>query len=352
MWRGELAPPVLVMISEEDSTLVNLGFRYKDGIGQNLLALSYTIAGFGLGIYLLFVHKEFLNGLGVLLLTHTLAYSAFFIHELIHGTIFQKTKTNLAFATMFSWMNGSCYANILDMKKKHLQHHANRADIISFDFRQFLQEHAVIRYVVLVLEWIHIPAVEFIMRTFVVLAPFTGKASSERRTKMIAMLLIRTLVFIEFAIVSLKAFILYWISYLLFVHFVRFIDAFQHTYDVFVMEQPIDNDTLRDRAYEDDNTYSNLISFRYPLLNLLTLNFVYHNAHHTKPGAPWHRLPQLHQTLYADRPAEHVIPFGTLLLNFHKYRLRRVVNDNYGEVETNQVENFTGAVGVSFLTAI
>ena len=48
---------------------------------------------------------------------------------------------------------------------------------------------------------------------------------------------------------------------------------------------------VADRQYEEDNTYSNLLSTRYPWLNLLVLNFCYHNVHHNKPSEPWYRLP-------------------------------------------------------------
>ena len=40
---------------------------------------------------------------------------------------------------------------------------------------------------------------------------------------------------------------------------------------------------LRDREYEQMNTYSNVTSLRHPWLNLLLLNFPYHNAHHEPP---------------------------------------------------------------------
>ena len=38
------------------------------------------------------------------------------------------------------------------------------------------------------------------------------------------------------------------------------------------------------------------------VLNLLLLNFSYHNAHHERPIEPWYRLPALHARLY---PGEH-----------------------------------------------
>ena len=40
-----------------------------------------------------------------------------------------------------------------------------------------------------------------------------------------------------------------------------------------------------------ENTYSNLISTAFPPANLLSLNFGYHNAHHTQPMTPWRAPP-------------------------------------------------------------
>ena len=112
-------------------------------------------------------------------------------------------------------------------------------------------------------------------------------------------------------------------------------------------------DKLRDRAYEQLNTFSNVVSLRWPSLNLLLLNFAYHNAHHEKPVAPWYRLPKLHEELYGDAYRQ-VVPMSELLSSFHRHRVRRVLSDDYGEFVDGpkRAENFYGAVGVSFLTAV
>jgi len=43
-----------------------------------------------------------------------------------------------------------------------------------------------------------------------------------------------------------------------------------------------------------------------------------------------------------------------LLGSFHRYRVRRVLDDDYGVVSEgpHKADNFYGAVGVSFLTAV
>ncbi|MHB9051662.1 MAG: fatty acid desaturase, partial [Thiomonas delicata] len=115
----------------------------------------------------------------------------------------------------------------------------------------------------------------------------------------------------------------------------------------------IPNEKVRDHDYEQHNTYSNLDSLGHPWLNLLLLKFSYHNAHHEKPTVPWYRLPTLHRELYADDGTQ-VLPMAGLLRGFHRHRVQRVLSDDYGVVTTgaDKAQDFYGAVGVSFLTAV
>ena len=58
------------------------------------------------------------------------------------------------------------------------------------------------------------------------------------------------------------------------------------------------------------------------MLNWLTLNFGFHNAHHARPTTPWYRLPALHFEMYGSDP-KHVIPLAAQLRLFHRHRLAR-----------------------------
>jgi fatty acid desaturase len=110
----------------------------------------------------------------------------------------------------------------------------------------------------------------------------------------------------------------------------------------------------RDRAFEQANTYSNVVSARWPVLNLLTLNFGYHNAHHERAAIPWYRLPALHRELFGAGRRE-LLPLPALLKTFHRNRLRRVLDDDYGQVAAEgrgRADGFIGAHGVSFLTVV
>jgi fatty acid desaturase len=152
----------------------------------------------------------------------------------------------------------------------------------------------------------------------------------------------------------LKALLLYFVAVLLQLHVLNFFDAFHHTFELYFVEA---NESLaldgRDRAYEQSHTYSNLISVRWPWLNLLMLNFCYHNAHHERPSLGWYRLPALHRQLFGtNSPA--VLPLPELLKTWRHNRVRRVFADDYGAVGAGRgrADQFIGTHAVSFLTVI
>lgn len=332
-------------------------FRHADGALPNTLALSVTVLGWPAGIWLLGQSAWWLNAIGVLLVTLTLTWSAYFIHEFAHQAIFRTPQANERWGVLMSWINGSCYARFDDLRRKHMRHHVERADVITFDVQGFLRAHPWVRRVVLALEWLHIPAVEFVMRGFVVALPFMGERKRDARGRVIGIALVRLAAWALLAWWSLKALLLYALAYLMFVHLLRFADCFQHTYDAYPIldDKPIPDDKLRDRAYEQANTYSDVVGLDAKWLNLVWLNFGFHNAHHERPVAPWYQLPALHRQLYADQSPQ-VVTVGELLRAYHRHRVTRVLAKDYGQVlppgTPHRGDGFIGAVGVSFLTAV
>ncbi len=330
-------------------------FRHPQGVMPNVIAIAYSVLGWAVGVWLLTRPELTLNIIGVLLTAHALVVGAYLIHECAHSTIFTSMTANDRLGMLLAWINGACLAHYRGLKEKHLRHHADRLDVVTFDYRAILRSAPRwTQRVVLALEWAYIPAVELLMRGLMIAAPFT-EANGEGRGRIVAILALRLAFFVALAVISVKAVLLYAVSYLLFVQVMRFMDAFQHTYDVFVTRslERAPAEKRRDKQYEYENTYSNLVSLGHPWLNLLVLNFPYHNAHHARSAAPWYELPALHRELYgtADR---QVIPCSTLLANYHKHRVDRVLADDYGVVEgeDNRAAGFIGAVGVSFLTAV
>ena len=331
-------------------------FRSPDGALPNLLALGYVLAGFPAGIALLATGPWWLNVAGVALTAHTLVAAAYFVHEFAHQSIFRSAEANNRWGTLMTWITGSCYAPFGALRRKHMRHHLDRADVLTLDYKLTLRSlPAGLQKLVLVLEWAYVPVVELLMHGFVMLIPFLREHRRDERPRVIAVFAVRAAAFGALGWYSPKALVLYAVCYMIMLHVLRFTDAYQHTYDAIAVLEggEIPNDKVRDRAYEQANTYSNLVSMGHPWLNLLLLNFPYHNAHHERPIAPWHELPRLH----AQRsPGEYtqVLPLRDLLRGYHRDRITRVTADDYGEVGVggNKADSFLGAVGVSFLTAV
>ena len=330
-------------------------FRHAGGAWPTLLTVTYTVLGWLVGVWMLTLPQISLNAVGVLLTAHTLIISAYLIHECVHQTLFATPAANDRLGKLCGWLNGACIANYAGLKKKHLRHHADRLDVVTFDYRATLKASpGWIRKAVLCLEWAYVPVIELMMRGMVIAAPFHFGTARDR-TRVVALLAVRVALFVGLAFVSIKALLLYAVAYFLFLHVLRFMDAYQHTYDVFPSRslEPAPADPRRNRRYEYENTYSNLVAVRWPWLNLLTLNFAYHNAHHARSGEPWYRLPALHHALYGENDPQ-VLPCRDLIGGYHRNRVTRVLAEDYGSVGTSgsRASQFIGAVGVSFLTAI
>lgn len=330
-------------------------FRHTDSLLPNMLALAYTLVGYAGGLWLMATATWPVALVGTLWFAHALIIAAYLFHEFAHGTLFTQPGANTRGGVLMTWLTGSCYAGYDNLRRKHMRHHMDRADVISLDTKALLHAApAALRRVMLVLEWAYVPAVELLMHAYVIALPFLRQERRADRGRVLVIVMVRGSFFAALGYVAPRALVLYAVAYLLMITVLRFTDAFQHTYDAFAIlaSEQVPADKLRDKAYEQANTYSNLASLRWPWLNLLWLNFPFHNAHHEKPTTPWYRLPALHRELYGEQPGQ-AIPMARLLLPFHRHRLKRVLADGYGEVDprAGHAAGFVGAVSVSFLTA-
>ena len=253
--------------------------------------------------------------------------AAYMVHECAHNTVFTNNKGNAILGGMLNWFTGACYGDYSDIRHKHFRHHIDRADVVAFDYRPRFAAHPMFMKILRGLEWLYIPAVEIVMHLLVLVVPFILPSRRHRRSRVLLVLLVRGSIFVMLASYAPRVIIFYPLAYLLFMTVMRFMDAHQHTYELFeTLESPAGEETKKfDRAFEHRNTFSNLISVKHPWLNLLVLNFGYHNAHHLKPTVPWYRLPAYHKEHVSNDPGR-VIPFLTQLRIYHKYRVSRVLH--------------------------
>ncbi|MGH8492471.1 MAG: fatty acid desaturase family protein [Moraxellaceae bacterium] len=331
-----------------------LKFKYADGLWPNTLALLYAFAAYGLGLFLITRPSLWLNIPGTLLLAHAMVIASYLVHECAHNTIFARNEDNARLGKILNWITGACYGSYEVIRRKHFRHHVDRADVVAFDFREHFRQRPWAARLMEALEWIYIPAQDIYMHLLVLAVPFQLESRRADRPRVIRTLLIRSALFSALAWQSPQILLLYPLAWMLCATVLRFMDAFQHTYDLLTtLEEPRGSGMKPhyDAAYEHRNTFTNVHSLQHPMLNLFTLNFGYHNAHHEKPAAAWHQLPALHHKLYGEDRTQ-VLPLKNQLIAFHRYRTKRLLNTDGGDTPILQDKgiSFVGVDGVSFLT--
>ena len=306
----------------------------------------------------------------IVVAAHSRVIAAYMVHECAHSSVFYEPEWNSALGVLMLWVCSCPYVDFVHLKKIHIAHHKDRADTISFDYRAEIRSlpPLVVR-AILALEYCFIPIVEVLVHLRTVLyplglyplAPHDPKISFRiKATALVGAAAILALWTVLYSHGGWLALVLHAIAAGLLIHVLSAHDAFQHTYTVLHVKPSSEQMYSmgpgdRTAKYEEENTFSNLISVRFPLCNMLSLNFGYHNAHHVQPMTAWYALPALHAKLYGKEQYinPQVLPFAELLRTWHENRVRRVLEDDYGTVGIGpgRANTFVGSLGVSFLTA-
>tara|TARA_R110001592_G_scaffold6509_1_gene34869 strand:+ start:8364 stop:9377 length:1014 start_codon:yes stop_codon:yes gene_type:complete len=326
-----------------------------EGMLPNTLAIGYVLLTYFGGWALLCVGTWWSLALGVLAVAHGMTIAAYLLHDCGHNALCKKVEHNTRIGRWMNVITGSHYGTYEDMRYKHMRHHVDNCEPVAFDYRAWLLERPALHKVVRGLEWCYIPGVELIMHGMLIAAPFVYESKKAQRGRVIRVTLLRLSVFALLIWFAPLAALGYAVAYCLFLTFLRFMDSFQHNYEIFYTLDTTDAKPpyKGNREYEEHNTYSNLISARWPWLNLLALNFSYHNAHHTKPNTAWYRLPAFHHSLYSDSCPQQLSMWGQVK-SFHQHRVGRVLAEEYGTADVCETVRDGKAVGVnalSFLTA-
>jgi fatty acid desaturase len=330
-------------------------FREPEGALPNTLALGYTLGAYALGLSLLCGSGAASAVLGVLLTAHGMFIAAYLLHEAMHQTLFATRTAHRLAGEALSFLAGSSYASYERMRRLHLRHHHERADVSCFDHQAFLRRSPrALQALVLALEWAYVPAVEALMHLQVIVRPFVQRDQRRYLPRVVLMLLLRIGLLALIGLTAPRAVPLYFLAYGLLLTALGLFDAFHHTYQQYFIaaDAPLPV-PVESHAYEQANTYSNLLVLQPAWLNLLCLNFGYHNAHHERAGVPWYRLPALHHELFS-RLSPQLLPLSELLVTFHRNRVRRVLASDYGSLGqgAGRADEFLGAHGVSFLSVV
>ncbi|MEO8180966.1 MAG: fatty acid desaturase [Deltaproteobacteria bacterium] len=330
-------------------------FREPDGALPNTLALGYALGGYALAFVLLTRSGLGSAVLGVLLAAHCMFIAAYLLHEALHQSLLAGRFANRVAGEVLSFVAGGSYASYERLRRLHLRHHHERADVSCFDYKAFLRRcPGPVRALVLALEWLYVPAVEVLMHLQVIVRPLVQPSQRRHLPRVAAMLVLRVGLLALLGVAAPRAVALYSLAYGLLLTALHFFDAFHHTYEQYFIapDAPLPV-PVASRAYEQANTYSNVVVVQPAWLNLLCLNFGYHNAHHERAGVPWYRLPALHRELFSAPPPQ-LLPLSELIASFHRQRVRRVLSDDYGALGTGRgrADGFVGAHGVSFLSVV
>lgn len=317
-------------------------FRYANGGLPNGAVLAYIIMGYPSALAGLATTSGVVWVISYLLLAHTLIISAYLLHDCIHNTIFRNSRHNRLLGMTLAWLTGAAYTPYSILERKHLRHHADRVDVLAIDCHQFMRRYPALQRVLSVLQGWHLPAIEMLTHGLSILAPFILPSRRNQCSYVLLILFSRASFFTLLALVNPSILPAYLLAWFLMITVLGFMDTFQHHYEIRLLLE--DEKVLReyDRDYEETHTYSNLLSVRHPLLNLLVLNFCYHNMHHYRSGVPWHDLPRAHAERYKDHPAP-IVSIGDQLVRYHHYRSQRL----HGLINAQ-----TGAAGVSFLVGV
>jgi omega-6 fatty acid desaturase (delta-12 desaturase) len=346
------------MTSNTSSQAPLPSFKHRAGWKYHGGALLYSLVACVLGFAGLFSESWWINLLTVLLLAHGMVIAAYLIHECGHNTIFKENTDNARLGSWLTWLCGASYGTYEDIRYKHFRHHVDNDDVVWFDYEAFFQRNPLVYRITVWLERLYIPMHDLIMHFILVFSSFVIPQRRDQRGRNIGVIVLRGGCFLALCLWFPKVALLYAIAYMMMITVLRFMDSLQHDYDyhtnLFEGERSVRKGDL---AWEQEHTFSNFISFRYPLCNWLVLNFCYHNAHHAKPTTPWFELPQVHHELFGDDPAR-VITLWPQLKIYHRYRAHRIFHDAPGLsavegeefLRAAQRAQVTGGNAASFLT--
>ena len=305
--------------------------KEPQGLPMNGGAVAYAVVAYATGFAGLFHASILINVAATLLLAHAMTVAAYLIHECGHNLVFKHSGHNAALGRAMSWLCGAAYGTYEDMRYKHFRHHVDNDDVVWFEYEEFFDKHPAVMKVTRALEWLYVPAHDLIMHFIMVFTSFIIPQRRDQRFRNVVVITIRGGLFLLLVIYFPKVALLYAIAYMLMMHVLRFMDMLQHDYPynatLFDYDPPPHKG---DVEWEQEHTFSNPISLRHSRLNWLTLNFGYHNAHHSDMNVPWYRLPEVHEQLTGNDP-DAVIPFRSQLRLYHRNRVTRIQNSQPGD---------------------
>lgn len=327
--------PILEMKSNILTKSELAAYLHQPKSWLNAVVITYTLIAYYGSLFLLLSSNGYLNAVGTLILCHSLVYAALFSHELLHGTVFKKRRLNELTAAIIRWQTGMCYLPFRQIVRGHIAHHLGKNYQRKRLGTALLTLPKPLVSLIITLEWFYFPVTSFLYLWRRNLSPFWTKQPFHKKFRVLAIILVRGTMFSFLGIASFKALCLYFLAYIMMITIVRFNQAFEHTSGYI-------DDPESQRSF---TTFSPLISKRNSWLDILVLNFGYHNAHHTLMFCPWYHLPTLDKHIFQGND-EHHLGWSELLGNYHRFRITRLFGDSGQTVDEQGNVNLEKFYGV------
>lgn len=306
------------------------------------------------GIGLIITDKPLFLVFGTISLSLSMLLSWYLSHDCAHLLVFKAKKYNDFLGELLSWINGLAYFRFHEYRKDHLRHHLEQVDLAGVNVSKVLSK---LPYpcgkITIFLEQCYIPIIFFIIKIHNIIGVIQSKNISYI-IRVILVGLVSLLFLFWLAITHWWSPFLYFFAVIIRIHSVRFVDAFQHSY---VQIDPSNRNKPQDKLYEQKNTFSYPVARQFKFLNLIILNFGFHNAHHAVPGCPWYNLPKINEIILNYKITEkgslkingepHYVRFSELIYCYHKKLKERLTSTNEGRPYNDELrfsmKDFTGA---------
>ncbi|CAF1177736.1 unnamed protein product [Adineta steineri] len=319
----------------------------------NTITITYMVGGYILALYCLMYIDSFLMSLiATLLLTHVMVVALAISHECIHSCMSYSLWFNHAVGELSLVMSGALYVPFSELQRQHKEHHSTQAAIDSYLVSHILSTWPQwLCVVILPLEACYIPVLSFVSWWRTLIVPLYVEKYRYLRARIIIMFILRHIFFYVMWCIRPTSVVCYFIAHVLFIDIMRVYDAYHHTIPF------VSRGTMlpkRDIYYEQQTTYSTVFGWHTTIrrvLDLVFLNYGYHNAHHFYPRVPWYRLHELDETMY-PKSNGHIIRLPGVLKEYHRRRLDRITlkkGDLHGRPKLNEEKDADGLLMKDFI---
>lgn len=317
---------------------------------RSLVVVAYILVGYLSGIAMI-LNGSFVMGIvGTLLLTHTTVLSGLLNHEFIHRVVVRNARINDWLGNLMSMLNGACQVPFDMLRRQHMAHHVHKVGYDSFSVTQWAMAlPKPLRECVLALEFCYFPILTFVARARALTYPFRSDKYRNLRPRIVLVTALRVLMLGVFYWVNPWSLVWLFLAHVFMVTIFRLYDCYHHTFQIIPLHSQLPE---LPQGYEQERTFSSLLSRKHSWLNSIFLNYGYHNAHHYLFAAPWYQLPQIDRLMFGASECRHIL-FRDWIRWYHRNRIQRIklgLGSPGLNVDRPQLDSFYGIImNLSFL---